>query len=167
MSLTKIGFGGGCHWCTEAIFQSLRGVIKVEQGFVASIGDAESFSEAVIVHYNDSIATLKDLVLVHVLTHSSESNHQMRDKYRSAINKFSSEQGVAAQKVLGQIEDEFNTPIVTRVLPFRDFQPSDKQYHNYYLQNPQKPFCVTYITPKLQKLSDRFPDKLKTGEGTS
>ena len=88
----KIAFGGGCHWCTEAVFQQLKGVIRVEQGFVASVNEYQSFSEAVIVHFNPSIIPLKILVEIHLYTHKSTSNHSMRSKYRSAIYYFTDEE---------------------------------------------------------------------------
>jgi peptide-methionine (S)-S-oxide reductase len=59
--LQKIALGGGCHWCTEAVFQSIIGVEKVEQGFVASIDENNSFSEAVIVHFNSEVISLNTL----------------------------------------------------------------------------------------------------------
>ena len=86
--LTKIAFGGGCHWCTEAVFQSLLGVSKVEQGFVASTGQHNSFSEAVIVHFNVEDITLKTLTEIHLNTHKRTSNHSMRTKYRSGCIRF-------------------------------------------------------------------------------
>ena len=67
----KIALGGGCHWCTEAVFQSLKGVEKVNQGYVASTGENNWFSEAVIVHFNDEIITLKTLIEIHLHTHKS------------------------------------------------------------------------------------------------
>ncbi|MEL6919372.1 MAG: peptide-methionine (S)-S-oxide reductase, partial [Bacteroidota bacterium] len=71
----KIAFGGGCHWCTEAVFQSLRGVTLVEQGFVASTGEHKTFSEAVIVHYDDKAISKEDLIAVHLHTHKSTAAH--------------------------------------------------------------------------------------------
>ena len=78
-SLTKIAFGGGCHWCTEAVFQSLIGVEKVEQGYVSSTEGYPSFSEAVIVHFNPRCIRLSTLIGVHLLTHKSSSPHSMRE----------------------------------------------------------------------------------------
>ena len=87
-NLYKIAFGGGCHWCTEAVFQSLKGVEKVEQGFITSYDQNNTFSEAVIVDFNTEKIDLKTLVEIHLHTHKSTSNHSMRKKYRSAIYVF-------------------------------------------------------------------------------
>ena len=88
MEYKKIALGGGCHWCTEAVFQSLKGVEKVEQGFVAPLQDLNSYSEAVIVHYNADLISLKDLIEVHLDTHKSTSNHSFRKKYRFGYLRF-------------------------------------------------------------------------------
>ena len=79
-----IGLGGGCHWCTEAVFQSLHGVLNVKQGFVASEAPQDAFSEAVIITYEPGLIALYDLVLIHLMTHESTVWHDMRPKYRSA-----------------------------------------------------------------------------------
>jgi peptide-methionine (S)-S-oxide reductase len=81
MILQKIGFGGGCHWCTEAYFQSLTGVDKVEQGWISSTAPDDTFSEAVIVYYNPAIIPLKILIAVHLHTHAATKNHSFRKKY--------------------------------------------------------------------------------------
>ena len=80
--IDQIALGGGCHWCTEAIFQSLIGVIKVEQGYVSSTGENSIFSEAVIIHFNAAKISLSNLIEIHLHTHNSISHHSMRDKYR-------------------------------------------------------------------------------------
>ncbi len=90
--MEKIGFGGGCHWCTEAVFQALIGVEKVEQGWIASEGENDSFSEAVIVHFDESTIDLSTLTAIHLFTHSCTSEHSMWKKYRSAVYTFSNKQ---------------------------------------------------------------------------
>lgn len=84
----RIIFGGGCHWCTEAVFQSLKGVRTVEQGFISSYGGNDTFSEGVIVHYNAAVISPMDLTAIHLHTHQSTVDHSMRGKYRSAIYIF-------------------------------------------------------------------------------
>ncbi|MBU2940563.1 peptide-methionine (S)-S-oxide reductase [Lacinutrix sp. C3R15] len=154
--MIKIAFGGGCHWCTEAVFQSLKGVKKVAQGFVASTDKNASFSEAVMVHFNPEEISLKILTEIHLLTHKSTSNHSMREKYRSAIYTFSK---IQQEKVLGLIADfqtAFNHKIITQVLPFSAFKASREAIQNYYIKNPEKPFCKKYIHPKLTLLSKKY-----------
>ena len=81
----KIALGGGCHWCTEAVFQHLKGVDRVEQGYVSSDGMHSTFSEAVIVHFEPQMIPLAKLIEIHLYTHNSTSNHSFRKKYRSAV----------------------------------------------------------------------------------
>ena len=100
MELVKVGFGGGCHWCTEAVFQSLIGVEKVEQGWVASTEKNKNFSEAVVVHFDVKEINLKILIEIHLRTHKSTSNHSMRTKYRSAVYYFSHQQKEKSTKII-------------------------------------------------------------------
>jgi len=153
--LSKIALGGGCHWCTEAVFQSLKGVEKVEQGFVASEGEHTSFSEAIIVHFYPKDISLQQLIEVHLVTHKSSSNHSMRYKYRSAIYTFHRLQKQEANRTLTGFKKQ-NSKIITQVLAFREFEPSREQIQNYYLKDPQKPFCERYISPKLESLEKNF-----------
>jgi peptide-methionine (S)-S-oxide reductase len=160
MKIDKIGFGGGCHWCTEAVFQSINGVIKVEQGWI-SADEAADFHEAVIVHYNSEVISLEKLIEVHLYTHNSTSNHSMRNKYRSAIYAFNKLQQKDSANILRLLQKDFNGEIVTEVYEFKEFKISPESFQNYYLKNPNKPFCKTYIDPKLQTLLRRFPKKVK------
>tara|TARA_R110000764_G_scaffold33389_2_gene74913 strand:+ start:3292 stop:3801 length:510 start_codon:yes stop_codon:yes gene_type:complete len=159
-TIHKIAFGGGCHWCTEAVYKSLKGIISVEQGFVASDGEESSFSEAVIVSYEPSDISLEDLILIHLYTHKSTSDHSMRNKYRSAIYTFGPLDVERSTLALQKFQENFKKPLVTKVLPFREFKVSDKAFQNYYYENPYKPFCKTHIAPKIKLLLLKFADKV-------
>lgn len=152
----KIALGGGCHWCTEAVFQSLKGVVKVEQGYVASMGENNTFSEAVIIHFNAYEIELQTLIQIHLYTHKSTSAHSMRDKYRSAVYTFTKEQEIEAESILESLQFEFDNKIITKVYPFSKFKASREAIQNYYQKNPEKPFCKTFINPKLMLLLDKF-----------
>jgi peptide-methionine (S)-S-oxide reductase len=155
--LKKIAYGGGCHWCTEAIFQSLKGVNKVEQGWVSStFANATTPSEAVIVHFDASLISLDILTEIHLFTHNATSNHNFREKYRSAVYTFSKSQQLEAQKILEEKQKLFEKPLVTKIYPFREFRLNDEQYLNYYKSNPAKPFCKVRIEPKFRVLLERF-----------
>jgi len=156
----KIAFGGGCHWCTEAVYKSLKGIISVEQGFVASEGEESCFSEAVIVQYDPHGISLEDLILIHLFTHKSTSAHSMRKKYRSAIYTFNPLDFEKSILALQKFQKNFKSPLVTKVLPFREFKISDKAFQDYYYKNPNRPFCKTHIAPKIKLLLSKFADKV-------
>lgn len=160
MELTKIAFGGGCHWCTEAVFQALVGVEKVAQGWVASTKKNNTFSEAVIVHFNKKKINLQTLIEIHLQTHKSTSNHSMRKKYRSAVYYFSEKQKTKSEKIIRELQTNSKEVIITKILEFVDFKPSSKEFQNYYQKNPQKPFCKKYINPKLHLLEEKFSNKV-------
>ncbi|MFD2551105.1 peptide-methionine (S)-S-oxide reductase [Bizionia sediminis] len=155
-NLTKIALGGGCHWCTEAVFQALKGVDCVAQGFVASEKDSSTFSEAVIVYFNKQVIPLKVLINIHLLTHKSSVNHSMRSKYRSAVYTFSEAQFTEANMLLTEFKSSTFKNLVTQVLPFKAFKASRQDLQNYYIKNPDKPFCKKYINPKLHLLLQEF-----------
>ena len=157
----KIGFGGGCHWCTEAVFQSLRGVMSVQQGFIRSRPPFETFSEAVIVSFDAQIISLSILTDIHLRTHSSQSAHSMRGKYRSAVYVYDAAQREAAETVLKALQEGFDAPLVTQVIDFVEFMPSEARFQNYYASGPERPFCKTYIDPKLDKLRKMFGEHYK------
>lgn len=160
--LLKIGFGGGCHWCTEAVFMALKGVEKVEQGFIAPKGATDDFSEAVIVHFNKDKIGLKDLVEIHLNTHKSSKNHSMRDKYRSAIYFFKSDEEVKMNQFLLELQKDFADSIITSVIPFGEFKSSEERFQNYYFSDIDKPFCKTHISPKIDLLKNKFSNLVDT-----
>jgi len=154
--LLKIGFGGGCHWCTEAVFMSLKGVKKVEQGFISPNDNLNGFSEAVIVYFDEKQIGLKDLIEIHLHTHKSSKNHSKRNKYRSAIYFFDGNDEVPITKLMGELQKDFTEPLITGVVPFGQFKSSEDRFHNYYFNDIDKPFCKTHISPKINLLKEKF-----------
>lgn len=151
-----LGFGGSCHWCTEAIFQSLIGVSKVEQGWIASVFPNDKFSEAVKVYFDDLLIDIQSLALIHLHTHECTSNHSMRNKYRSAVYVDSDRQIQEIQMAIHNAKDDFSREILTQILPMRNFKMNKECFLDYYYSNPEKPFCKSYINPKLAKLLSKF-----------
>lgn len=144
--MNKIGLGGGCHWCTEAIFQQVPGVRKVEQGWIGSIAPHEHKSEGVIVTFDDSIS-LETLIHIHLQTHSSTCEHAFRKKYRSAIYYLDEETHQRSEEYLAALE---SNRLITQVLPLVRFEANQEKYLDYYAKNPDAPFCQRYITPKIE-----------------
>ena len=157
---TKIGLGGGCHWCTEAVFQPLKGVKQVSQGYIASTSTAASFSEGVIVEYDPEIIPLEVIIEIHLHTHRSTSNHSFREKYRSAVYYMDPVDEEKAETILENLQPYFKEKLITQVLPFREFEVSRESLQDYYLKNPDKPFCRRYIDPKLDLLREKFSENL-------
>jgi len=166
-TIRKIGLGGGCHWCTEAVFQSLRGVSEVAQGFVASEGDASTFSEAIVVAFDPDEIPLEVLVRIHLLTHESTVVHSLRTKYRSAIYTMEPGDRQELEDMWEGLQAEFGDKLVTQILPFREFTPSAERFHNYYYADREKPFCKKHIDPKLKRLQEKFAKYVVSGKGKS
>ena len=163
-TLNKVGFGGGCHWCTEAVFQSLIGVTRVEQGWIASAGENSALSEAVVVHFDENVILFSTLISIHLFTHSCTSEHTMREKYRSAVYTFNGEQEDLAKRIISELQNEFIEPIITRVLPFVRFKENSKEFLNYYYKDPEKQFGQRYIDPKLKLLKENYPKHLDSSK---
>ena len=157
----QLGFGGGCHWCTEAVFDQLKGVTRVGQGWIRSAPPYDSCSEAVIVDYDREVISDEVLIEIHLLTHAATSMHAMRNKYRSAVYFVDEKDEERLNKILRNLEEENAEQYVTKVLPLRDFQSNEEAFLDYYKTRPEAPFCQRHIEPKLKRLMGRFGKHLK------
>lgn len=155
---SSIGFGGGCHWCTEAVFQALVGVVRVDQGWISSFDENDTFSEAVIVDFNPEIIKQKTLIEIHLLTHASTVMHSMREKYRSAVYIFNEPQAKEVKASISEIQKNQEAIIITEVLFFNTFRRNKESFLDYYKKRPEAPFCKTNIIPKLKKLQQTYKD---------
>jgi peptide-methionine (S)-S-oxide reductase len=148
-----LGLGGGCHWCTEAIFSSLSGILDVQSGWLSSNPPADCFSEGIRLEVDENVISLKDIISIHVETHSSDSNHSKRHKYRSAIYVLNKKDKCRVLEIISQISEVIGKTTITQVLDLKEFKPqTEAHYVDYYYKQPEKPFCKTYINPKLKKL---------------
>jgi len=156
--VSQLGFGGGCHWCTEGVFQALRGVVQVDQGFVQSDAPADHWAEGVIVTFDPSSIDLATLAEVHLRTHSATRARSPCSKYRSAIYIFEDVQRDAAERAIAHFAMESGMAVHTLVLPLAGFQASAERYQNYYRTNPARPFCLRFIAPKLDYIRQHFAE---------
>jgi len=169
-------FAGGCFWCTEAIFQRLKGVEAVIPGY--SGGDTQNsyeevsqgttgHAESIQIIFDPKIVSYEELLLVFFKTHDPTSlNKQGADvgpQYRSAIFYHSQEQKDAAEQIIKKLTDEkvFDKPIVTEVSEFKSFFEAEEYHKNYYNNNKNAGYCQVVINPKLAKLEKEFGEKLK------
>ena len=165
--MERIGFGGGCHWCTEGVFQAIRGVRQVDQGYIRSDAPSDTWAEAVVVYFDPTEIELATLLEIHLRTHSSSKVFEPSGKYRSAVYTFDDSQAPKLKDALAKLKDTFERPLSTEVLPFREFSPSDARYQNYYATDPDRPFCKRFIDPKLDFIRTNFAKfALPTKAGT-
>ena len=152
----KIGLGGGCHWCTEAVFKAVKGVYNVRQGYISAKESPDQFYEGIIMNYDPETVILEDLILIHLRTHQSMKDHSMRHKYRSAIYVYNQLDLGKTRKALKNVENSTGSKFVTRAYELACFKESRAEIRNYYQTDPQRPFCIRYIQPKLDLLLKEF-----------
>jgi peptide-methionine (S)-S-oxide reductase len=154
----EVGFGGGCHWCTEGVFQALTGVAEVDQGFLRSAPPSDAWAEGVIVRFDPARIDLATLTEVHLRTHSGSGKYSPGGRYRSAVYTFHPDQAEQVAPVIASFAAERDEPARTLVLPFAGFRASEERYRNYYRTDPSRPFCQRYIDPKLDYIRRHFAD---------
>lgn len=168
--------GGGCFWCTEAMFLSLKGVISAESGYSGGMTKNPSYkevcsgetghAECIRITYDPNVLSLSDLIDIHLHSHDPTTlNRQGGDEgtqYRSVIFYNTEEEKKLIQNRIAEAQKEILRPIVTQVAPEGVFYKAEDYHQNYYELNKDKnPYCSSVINPKLQKLQDKYRDKLK------
>jgi peptide-methionine (S)-S-oxide reductase len=167
-------FGGGCFWCTEAIFQNLRGVLNARPGYAGGelaeptyeqvSSGKTGHAEVTRIEFDPSIISYDDLLTVFFATHDPTSlNRQGNDigtQYRSIILYFDDEQRAAAEAYIKQLNTDSDKPIVTEVKPLGDFYEAEDYHRNYFLSHQDEPYCRFVIGPKLEHLRKKFHDLL-------
>jgi peptide-methionine (S)-S-oxide reductase len=181
--MQTIVFGGGCFWCTEAIFKSLKGVTLVMPGYAGGHTENADYykvvtgktghAECIKIEYDPKIISLYDLLSVFFNTHDATTlNRQGADigtQYRSIILYTSDDQKVEAENLIKELDetgayrDEAGNPkkVVTEVKPLEKFFDAEEHHQDYYKKNLETPYCELVIAPKLEKLQKRFAELLK------
>lgn len=164
--------GGGCFWCTEALFKMLKGVEEVMPGYAGGHVSNPSYeavcsgttghAEAILVRFDPRVISYRDLIMYFFLTHDPTTpNRQGNDvgpQYRSVIFYFNDAQKQIAEQVKAELTAKkvFDRPIVTAIEPYRNFYSAEAYHHDYYARNPDKPYCSWVISPKVQKARAKF-----------
>lgn len=176
--VTKVVFGGGCFWCTEAVFKMLRGVSAVAPGYAGGTMDNPDYNrvsdgdtghaEVIQITYDPAQITFRDLLTVFFASHDPTTlNRQGADvgtQYRSTILYTSEEQKKEAEQFIQELNTSHpgGTPIVTEVKPLEKFFPAEEYHKDYYARNPGNRYCELVINPKLEKVQKQFAELLKT-----
>ena len=170
-------FGGGCFWCTEAIFQMLKGVEKVESGYAGGTMENPSYekvssgttghAEVIRVTYAPAVISYEDLLAVFFGSHDPTTpNRQGADvgeQSRSVIFFQAEEEKQEARAKIQEIQESLKdgSRVVTEVLPFEKFFAAESYHQNYFKENTGAPYCQLIIEPKIEKLKKRFAELVK------
>jgi peptide-methionine (S)-S-oxide reductase len=169
--------GGGCFWCTEAVFDALKGVEKVVSGYTGGKTPNPTYddictgqsghAEVVNVYFDPEIISFEDILRVFFHTHDPTTlNRQGNDtgtQYRSAIFYHNEVQNTSAKNILEEIEKSglWSNKIVTEITNFVRFYPAEKYHQDYYKLHGNASYCMFVISPKMAKLRKAFKEKLK------
>jgi peptide-methionine (S)-S-oxide reductase len=165
-------FAGGCFWCTEAVFQKLRGVSKVVPGYTGGHVPNPSYSavctgltghtEAIQVTYDPSVISYETLLEVFFELHDPTTlNRQDADvgtQYRSAVYYLNEAEREAIERAIEKVNasGKYAGPVVTEVAPLGEFYVAEDYHHNFYEGNKSYPYCAIVISPKMTKLYKQF-----------
>ena len=177
-------FGGGCFWCTEAIFEELNGVISVKSGYAGGsppTGESPQtaptyeevcsgktgHAEVIKIEYDPEKISYEELLTVFFYTHDpttlNKQGADVGEQYRSAIFYTDERQKEEATTFVKQLitEKAYEKPVVTEVKPLENFFEAEDYHQNFYKNNQGKPYCQLVIAPKLEKLKTRFENLIK------
>ena len=168
--------GGGCFWCTEAVFEEVKGVEKVVSGYMGGnvpgrptyrevCSGLTGHAEVVQVTFDADVISYQDILIIFMTTHDPTTlNQQGADRgtqYRSVIFYHNEEQKKTAKLVLNELAVYFEKPIVTEITKAQTFFEAEKEHQDFYKNNPDYGYCTFVIDPKLRKLRQLHSDKLK------
>lgn len=170
---------GGCFWCTEAVFNDVVGVTKVESGYIGGAtanptykevcSGATGHAEAIRVTFDTDQLSYGDLLDVFLGTHDpTQLNRQGNDvgtQYRSAIFPHDAAQDAEARAAIARAQPDWPAPIVTTIEPLSDWYPAEDYHQEYWQGDGQRnPYCLAVIPPKLRKLRKSFAARVKEGQ---
>jgi peptide-methionine (S)-S-oxide reductase len=170
-------FGGGCFWCTEAVFERLKGVLSIQPGYTGGQTEQPTYesicsgttghAEVIRIEFDPAQIAYQDLLTVFFSTHDPTTrNRQGNDvgtQYRSIILTTDAGQKRDAEAFIGELSAQAEPPrrIVTEVEPLGTFYEAEDYHHEYYRRNGSQPYCQFVVTPKLEKFASRFAAILK------
>jgi len=168
--------GGGCFWCTEAVFQEVKGVEKVVSGYSGGTVPGKptyreicsgltGHAEVIEITFDTSIISFEEILVIFITTHDPTTlNQQGADRgtqYRSVIFYQNEDQKEISEKVIKQVSEIYDDQIVTEISPLTIFYEAETEHQNYYRENTEQSYCSYVITPKLNTLRKLHANKLK------
>ncbi|MTW11737.1 peptide-methionine (S)-S-oxide reductase MsrA [Pseudoduganella eburnea] len=168
--------GGGCFWCTEAVYLEVKGVTKVESGYTGGAQPNPTYeqvctgetghAEVVRLEFDPAQISYRDLLVIFFTIHDPTTlNRQGNDvgtQYRSVIFYETPEQEATARQVIAEMAHVWDAPIVTELAPAAPFYKAEDYHQNYFAQHPLQGYCAFVVAPKVAKFRKTYADKLKT-----
>lgn len=178
-NVSTITLGGGCFWCTEAVFDQVRGVVDVESGYCNGqlpnptyediCTGTTGHAEVVRLQFDPAIISLQEILEIFFATHDPTTlNRQGNDvgtQYRSGIYYEDLAHRELALGMLQQMTQDklFARPITTEVQPLRMYTPGEAYHQDYFARNPHQGYCAFVVGPKVEKFRATFARFLKVG----
>ncbi len=175
-NLEAMTVGGGCFWCTDAVFNQVKGVEKIVSGYSGGTvpgvptyrevcSGLTGHAEVIQVTFDPSIVSFEDLLVIFMTSHDPTTlNRQGADRgtqYRSVIFYHNEQQKQITETVLNEMAPYYENPIVTEISPLEKFYPAEESHQDYYANNSSQGYCTAVISPKLTRLRQMHSDKLK------
>ncbi len=177
MNNTQIAtFGGGCFWCTEAVFQRVKGVLHVKSGYSGGTvpghptyrevcSGLTGHAEVIQLAFNPALISYQEIIMIFMTTHDPTTlNRQGADvgtEYRSIIFYHDNKQKEIVRMVFKKLEPLYSSPIVTELTAYTKFYEAEKEHQDFYNSNKEYGYCTFVINPKLAKLKELYAHKLK------
>ena len=168
--------GGGCFWCTEAVYLDVRGVTKVESGYMGGhtanptyeqvCSGTSGHAEVVKVEFNPAEISYRDILEIFFTIHDPTTlNRQGNDvgtQYRSVIFTTSPEQDATARQVMGEMAHVWDAPLVTEISPQQQWHRAEDYHQDYFRQHPLQGYCAFVVAPKISKFRQTFANRVKS-----
>lgn len=170
-----ITLGGGCFWCTEAVFEQVEGVLAVQSGYSNGHVLQPSYEqvcrgdtghvEVIRVRFDPARISLREVLEIFFATHDpctlNRQGNDVGTQYRSGIYWHAPAQAELARQVLDEVDRHLGGRVVTEIAPEQNYSPAEAYHQHYYAQHPQQGYCAFVITPKLEKFRKTFRDKVR------
>jgi len=177
MSTATVTLAGGCFWCLEAVYEEMRGVTRVQSGYMGGsvprptyqqvCGGRTGHAEVVRVEFDPDLIGIRDVLevffVIHDPTTRDRQGNDVGPQYRSAIFYHSDEQRRVAEEIVREFAAEkvFADPIVTEIQPAGEFWPAENYHNEYFRRNPDQPYCSYVVAPKVSKFRKKFATMLR------
>ena len=179
MAVETITLGGGCFWCTEAVYEQVRGVLAVESGYCNGQVQRPSYeqvcegttghAEVVRVQFDATLISLREVLeiffVVHDPTTLNRQGHDVGTQYRSGIYWHAAAQAVVASEVMAELNAALGGKVVTELVAEANYWPAEAYHQHYFANHPGQGYCAMVVAPKVAKFRKTFSDRVRADAG--